>query len=418
MGGLPGRADLKGGQVLYYDSEFKMVVPTFKLPSQRERHPNTDNVVLQDYYPPHWKSTSIIRSSCVATDEVYLDQTGGKIQSSVSGVGNKTEGGDEFYVFAGKQKDPDAVAFVEDDGSGVYRLHWIPARPPAPGSPDSHLPTSLTTRVVVILEYSCSLGLLDEASIQWANRTKASQLQRWTFERTIELMPRSSIINDTPTLSIKDFPSILGVGDSLTLGFMLVDAAEYKPVQKQRVEGARWIRVSAPLTSSTMEKSYLTPVRDMMANRTYTNRRGTVTLEETPTLLIMNGGCWNALEPIADPEFEQLAAAMDTLLHIVQQEFPDLTIAWLGMDAMHVHRVDCEDAHNPPGCWDRVKYMSTSRGRKIDRVHQRVLARHPRVHFLPWFNRTYISAHCHRPNDGIHFIEECNQRWWSQLWDN
>ena len=94
-----------------------------------------------------------------------------------------------------------------------------------------------------------------------------------------------------------------------------------------------------------------------MYNGTYSNWRGNVSVDERPTMLMLNGGVWNSMEPIADPEFEQLGAAIDTLLRLVQEEFPDVTLVWAGMTSLHVHRAKCENARDLHSWRERVKYM-------------------------------------------------------------
>ena len=186
---------------------------------------------------------------------------------------------------------------------------------------------------------------------------------------------------------------------------MRVNDSDSKP----RVKGAALKRVAAPLTTVTMEASYLSPIRSLVRSH------------PPPILLLLNAGVWNTLEPIADSNFDQLASAMDVLLQSVRREFPHVTTAWVGMTALHVHRASCDSRVGAMGtrveCLGRTRYMSTSRSLRVAHVHQRVLARHPHVYHIPMYNRTRVAAHCSKPGDGIHFTEACNCFWWSEFWE-
>ena len=136
-----------------------------------------------------------------------------------------------------------------------------------------------------------------------------------------------------------------------------------------------------------------------------------------PALLLLNGGVWNVLRLVsADPQFQQYTLAVDQLLHRVEEEFPDVTVVWVGMTAMHIHRAQCLGSTKAYACYRRIIYMSSSRAQRVAQISQQIVARHPRVHYLPMYNRTYVSAHCARPADGRHYQDRCNARWWAEVW--
>ena len=339
------------------------------------------------FYPGGWSINGTSESLCSHTTEVKLDQHAQHMVNFAWGR-RKHAGGDEYYVFAGLEDDPEAVALVNDAGSGVYRLHWVSLRP------DGYVPLPFNTRVSVILQYSCGRGSIDHSSSEWAK--PEDLFLRWEFNRSLESMSHLEETRVPGPLYINDFRSLLGVGDSLLEQFML-------PGKWSRVRGAVMRKIQASLIPETVY-AYMEEIRRLAEM-------------PRPALLLLNGGVWNVLRlAVADPMFQQYAAGVNQLLQTVQKEFPDVTIAWVGMTAMHIHRAKCPTSVKQYACWKRISYLSSSRARLVADVVQNVVAKHPDVHHIPMYNRTFVSAHCARPGDGRHYREDCNARWWEQVW--
>ena len=294
------------------------------------------------------------------------------IMESYNQVYIENDIGAEFYVTAGS-----LVGVPTHVRGGTYMVEWYKTN-------DGGNNASIT----ITPQYACGIGAIERP-----------MKDDWNDGRS--LLPYTKI--NFPSLYVLDYkplpytkPFLLpGDSDIFALGDSLVE---------QFLQGgrstARFRKVQAPLTTETLGPHFITPLAQLMTGPRSTN-----------SVLILNSGVWDVLDE-QSLGIEDHVNATKQLLDFVTERYPDVSVIWKSMTAMHIHRTTCKRS---PWCNKRVKYMSNSMAKKVYAEQRRLLSEHftKSVFFMDQYLLTYLNADETIPNDGRHYTREFNERLWA-----
>jgi hypothetical protein len=303
----------------------------------------------------------------------------------------KSIGGDEVYISLVHKKKKEfsilAVGHTRDMNDGRYEINFQQL---------VKVDTACKfCQFQLILQYSCGNGAMAPPSkLRWT--TGMSLGTSMMLEIPTSVPFHFAKPDTSQPLVLKWFDHVHGLGDSL-MEQLFVKSCDVKGCHGTNVS---YEKIASALTSSSSPNLFQKIVERVE------------TLKGKRILLVLGSGVWDLLE--ATPyqfflRFEDHLSAMSKLLSRVQKRYPNISLAWKGMTAVHVHKVSCSGKW----CIDRIKYMSSSRSALLDELQQKLLAqRHPNVTVLKLYDLTYNAAHLAKPNDGRHYIPEmCKQMW-------
>lgn len=278
---------------------------------------------------------------------------------------NKYIGGDEFYMEAlDTSENVVAVAKVKDKLRGIYPYTWIP------------LKTSSFQKVRITTQYSCGKGYVNPP-------LKNTWPDSGAIIKSIEYDLKGQVyFNDTKRLH--DSSQLVAFGDSLMEQFT-----------QNRIP---FVKVQAALMMSILQQRFIDPIDKMMSTNPNAKQ------------IMLNSGVWDLLEGFVDPGFSEHIEAMEKLIKHIQTRYPNLTILWKSMTGVHIHRCDCKN--NKP-CSNRIKYMSSSRAKRIYELQKDLLkTTFPMVVFLDMYDYTFANANQSKVHDGRHYNKEFNKKLW------
>ena len=138
------------------------------------------------------------------------------------------------------------------------------------------------------------------------------------------------------------------------------------------------------------------------------------TTNTTSRIAFLVGSCtWDLLRNDVDQrmDFEDHLASIQKLVATVSDGFPSVEVLWKSCTALHISTANIEEmaAKNKEWGIDRVRYMSESRSRHLDRLQKQLMAT-LQVPVLDVYEATYLAAdHPKRQFDARHFDASFNR---------
>jgi hypothetical protein len=309
---------------------------------------------------------------------------------------NKTVGGDEFYV--SYQDDDDtqtsAAAFVTDLQDGTYQLDFVtlPYRLSLPFSTEQTLSSTTHHGTITIhFQYTCGVGSIPvPLKASWP---EGGALKRKHSSRVPRPPIRLFQPPRVPNLSAFDF--VAGVGDSLMNHFLHENSTYHRNHTLIRDNVGR--RLSSETYNDYLE--FITVFHDDLLS----NVTGQIAL-------VLGSAAWDLIQPIEPRQGRLFQDHLDTCRRLIAQvrtQFPQLTVMWKSVLAMHIHRVR-PDCYSLPICITRMKYLSTSRVHYLYRT-QKAIMEEMQVPMLDLYEASYLGAEQTRPGDTVHYTTEYNQ---------
>lgn len=312
----------------------------------------------------------------------------------------KTIGGDEIYVTytANGQEVPTAIALVTDLRNGDYQLEFV-SSPILPASTILSNLTETTGVLSVVLEHSCHIGYLAPPNKKsWPTMGAINQFYKVNNIAAPLSISQFRHPNLNGSIDLNHYHAVAVVGDSMVGDLVCRRHFDGCPPIRHRMA---YSMIQAPLNTRTVSSHFLLPVR--AALQKFRPRHA-----DDPLALIVGSGVWDILadaDSAGGHNFEDHLEACRMFISSTQAAFPNLSIFWKSMTAMHIHRV----ASNQD--WEhiqRVYYMSNSRARQLYEL-QKTVMKEFNVTVLDVFAATYLSAHQTIYGDGRHYMSELNE---------
>lgn len=374
----------------YPHTVFSYMAPPEPSPIPQERvyggiHVDSPEKTL-DFFTDGCRVTSQVR--VVATSPKWIVQT-----FDLNGE-RKYMGGDELYVtytdssangIVGKGEFPTAVAKMKDLEDGTYELDFVTT--PMDPHPEG-LGGSGSLRIY--FQYSCGIGTIAPLGKQHWNSGGASH-----FFHKLNNMPAPPMRTfQPPTLNgmcFSDFTKVIGVGDSV-LNMFFANGIQKVP---NLIFGDKMYGV---LSTETM-----TDKLHFLNHHFSEFLHGHAVRNGNSVALVVGSSTWDILmDEHQDPLFRDHFAAVRSYIEQLRLRFPNVTIIWMGPNALHIHRVTCKGRDK---CAARIKYLSTSRTEVVNRG-QKAIMEEMGVPFLDLYEAYYLSSEWSLTGDGRHYNGE------------
>lgn len=356
---------------------YKEYSETPKLRPIKLKNSNHTQLLLSNpYYSKGEFTNSLMLNNvyCEPTFNYIVDE--GRVYSV-----NKTVGGDEFYMVAlDKGNNVVATALIEDRFDGSYTYKWFP------------LTTAHFCTIKITQQYTCGKGqLTPPLKDTWKNSGVTRLESSFEVEGFVKMKRFRQTLNST---------NMVAFGDSLMEQFV-----------NDRVP---FLKCQAALSTNTLHSVFIPSIDKLIADNKNANK------------ILLNSGVWDVLESNAEQRyvgFTDHIQALTFLLQHLNTKYPSMDILWKSMTGMHVHNVDCDAVDTSCyvincklACWDRIRYMSTSRAYLLHTLQKHTISRlFPNITVLDMYDITYANAHNTKTGDGRHYTKEFNDKLWNEF---
>jgi hypothetical protein len=383
---------------VFYDSQ---VEETFLVPQTRDveyvgrlRSNILLNQTAAEVSPLESCSPTVQVQIIVQKDSNWL------IQSIDENGRNKTVGGDEFYVTYSDSATnytsmACAVALVDDQGNGAYRLRFS-TTPMA--SKLSNIPSVGTFKVS--LQYTCGIGQIPQPSKNsWP--TGGYCMASWTRKNVTQ--PPIRQFTPPTDIDFSPYSLVVSFGDSLMEGLVrgAGKGAYFRNQTSFKANIWQFLNLETlPLVQLRLDQFH---AKELNASN---------------VALVLGSSVWDILEQdnIQGRGFKDHLEACRQFIQSTQEKYPHVALYWKSPSALHIHRVR-QSCFTRKSCNKQLRYMSNSRAKYLYE-EQKKIAHEMSIPFIDLFEAYYLSADWTMWSDGRHFVSEFNRRVLSWLYSS